>query len=275
MPYIILGLTLLIAVVLLVRWFLTADPKSVLLALKWLAALIGLGLVLFALWGGAKQLLFFAAAFLFPFLSRAWRFWQRYRAATGPAPGQSSNVKTRFLHMTLDHDSGAMEGTVLEGPFRGSRLTELQEDQLLALWRDCRTQDAQSAAVLEAYLDRNHGPAWREAAGAGTGGYEEAHYEAGHDAGQEGANDNRGFQGGGPGGFGGSGGSGRGGGRPDGPMGRDEACEILGVNPNATAEEIRRAHRRLMQQVHPDHGGSNYLAAKINQAKDLLLKGKA
>jgi DnaJ-domain-containing protein 1 len=142
--------------------------------------------------------------------------------------------------MTLDHDTGSMEGTILRGRFSGMRLEELGMADLLSLLRECRAEDEEGARLLEAYLDRLH-PDWRDDL-------------AGERAGS-------------------AGGSGRGSARPSsGDMTVDEAYAILGLSPGADPEAVKEAHRRLMVKLHPDHGGSDYLATKINRARDVLLQ---
>lgn len=235
--YFILGLCIFVGAVLIVRWFAGADPKQVLRVLKWVLALVAIGLLLTFLFAGRHALALILLPALLPLLARLRMAMQRLRTMRGPKGGQTSEVTTRFFRMTLDHDSGEMDGVVLVGEHRGERLSELGPEALIALWRECRAEDEQSASVLEAYLDRTQGDAWREAAGASGG---------------EGA-----------------GGSNRAQGQP--PMTREEALQVLGLEPGASKDEIRAAHRRLMRHAHPDHGGSNYLAAKINQAKDLLI----
>ena len=237
--YYILGLFLVMGLFLVARWFVSAEPKEVARAARWVLIVIGTMAVVYLVLLRRFGLALWLIVMLLPLVLRWRAVLQRLKASAGPSPGRSSTIETRFLRMVLDHDSGAMGGEVLEGRFIGRRLEDLAPEQLVELWRDWRAADAQSAAVLEAYLDRTLGQDWRAAAGAGAGE-----------------------------------GSGGGGSRPgsaETAMTREEAYKILGLEPGADAEQIRQAHRQLMQKVHPDHGGSNYLAAKINQAKDLLL----
>jgi len=146
--------------------------------------------------------------------------------------GTVSIVRSAFLEMRLDHDSGAMSGRVLAGAAAGRNLDDLDETALMRL-RDEVAGDGDSLALLEGYLDRRM-PGWRE------------HVEGDAAAGAGGAAD-------------------------AGAMTDEQAYEILGLAPGAGEAEIRAAHRRLMKRVHPDQGGSTFLAAKINQAKDWLL----
>ncbi len=153
-------------------------------------------------------------------------------ARTRKSAGQASRVRSPFVEMELDHDSGAMRGRILAGRHEGAALDALDVATVAGFLPEV---DEESRALLMAYLDRRE-PGWREdaQAGAATGG------------------GRRGWSGG--------------------KMTEEEAYQILGVQPGASAADIGRAHRALMKKLHPDQGGSTYLAARVNEAKDVLLR---
>jgi len=242
MAYLALGIAFLLGLFVLGRAFVNADPAVLARGVRWGAIVLALLLLVFLI---ASEQLGSALALTGGLLTLALRgraLWQHFRTASGPPPGQISEVETDTLRMTLDHDSGTMRGTIRRGPHQGRRLNELSREELVALWRQCRAEDEASAKLLETYLDRT-APDWR----GGSGG---ARSDDGGAAGRR-----------------------SGGGRATAAMTREEAYEILGLPQGAAAAEIKAAHRRLMLKLHPDQGGSTYLAARINQAKDLLTKG--
>lgn len=240
MAYLALGVAVFLAILLMARWITTANPATLAGALRALGWVLAIAVPALLLLTGRLYVLLYALPFLLPFLFQ-WRASRlRQRAAEGPTPGGSSDVDTGWLRMALDHDTGEMRGTVQRGRFVGRELSGMSRDELLELREEVRA-DADSVRVLEAYLDRVHGAEWR-------GG--DAGEHAGHGAGA---------------------GSSRSSGA-SGAMTEDEALEILGLEPGAGAEAVKAAHRRLMARMHPDRGGSTYLAAKLNAAKDLLLK---
>jgi hypothetical protein len=194
---------------------------------------------LFALGAAALPVLYRMLPLLryVPLLRSLYRRYQaRQQGGTGASTGQTSTVQSRYLRMVLNHDTGDMDGEVLSGQFQGQWLQSLNLQQLLLLLAECQ-QDQDSQALLIAYLDRHH-ENWRDEV-TGKEQYDERQQS------QSPAS--------------------------AGKMSQQEAYEILGLDANASEKEIIQAHRRLMQKLHPDHGGSTYLAAKINLAKDVLL----
>jgi DnaJ-domain-containing protein 1 len=226
------GLAALALVWWLSRVFAATNPAAMAKGLKLaggIAAVAGAGVM--ALRGRIDMAvtLGFVAAWLFGW--SAFRF-PGSRARTAKAPGAVSRVRSAMIEMELDHDTSAMNGTVLVGSLVGRRLEDLPEPALRQLYDECARSDPDGVRLLEAYFDRRF-PRWRE------------HAQSDADA--------------------------RGGRPSTGAMTEQEAYQILGLQPGAFAEEIRRAHRTLMKKLHPDQGGSTYLAARVNQAKEILL----
>lgn len=236
MHYFILAVLVLLLVYAGLRAFLNANPKTLAQNLRKIGGVAMLVLALFFAATGrfvmAVPLGIFAITLLGRSLAGSPGGFNPFPGNASKSTGQRSRVRTRTVEMELDHDTGEMEGRVTAGRFTSRFLSSMDIGELMALWTECRSLDPQAAQLLEAYMDRRFA-GWRDdATGASTGG------PAGHS---------------------------------DGPMSRDEAYEVLGLQPGASKADIRRAHRTLMKKLHPDQGGSTYLAAKINQAKDLLL----
>ncbi len=235
MPTFIAGLVALYLVLAAIKQFGRLSPATAAkIARKGGAALGVLGVVLLALRGsfGLASILASLALGLAG-RNKASPFSQAFRAAgQGARAGRISTARSAMIEMRLDHDSGVLSGAVLAGRFQGRPLDTLARPDCLDLYATCRRDDPEGASLLETYLDRRFA-AWRDA--------NESQGEA------------------------------RGRARGGGAMTRDEAYEILGLPQSAGAEEIVRAHRSLMKKLHPDHGGSTALAARVNQAKDVLL----
>jgi hypothetical protein len=231
--YLLIGFGILLLLYMALRGFLSANPQALVTGLRWTAVVGGGGVALFLLLTGRLNQALILVAALAPLFMRWKALWSTIRNATGPSRGQSSAVETAWLRMSLDHDTGGMDGTILQGRWKGRRLSELSVDGLLDLLAETRVSDADSAQLVEAYLDRAR-PEWRDQAGEARAAQAPP---------------------------------------MSGAMTREEACRILGVEADADEAAIRDAHKRLMMKLHPDLGGSSYLAAKINQAKDVLLGG--
>ncbi|MEQ9814104.1 MAG: DnaJ domain-containing protein [Azospirillaceae bacterium] len=233
----LLGAGLLVALLIGGFWFANSEPRQVIRVGRIVGALVLIGIAGLLLISGRLPMALAALAFALPMLMRLRALRNYARSAFGPARGQRSALRTRYLDVSLDHDTGEMDGYVTDGPFEGRRLSEMDLEALRELGRAIE-EDPQSAQILLAYLQRRFG--------AEAGGEEQA---------------------------GSSGGAGSGGAAAasTSAMTEAEAWQILGLEPGASAGEIKSAHRRLMRQFHPDQGGSAYFAAKLNQARDLLM----
>ncbi|MGB5279667.1 MAG: molecular chaperone DnaJ [Gammaproteobacteria bacterium] len=240
MTRLLLLLALAAGLFLVIRWLSRQPPR---VSWQWFAVLLALFLLALVLTGRAHWLTAVFAALLpfmrsligllgaIPLLKRLLAGMDAAKSRKAPSGGQTSTVQSKYIRMTLNHDSGDINGEVLAGKFKGMTLDQMNLEALLQLLQECQDDD-ESVALLRAYLDRVYADTWQQQAGA---------------QGQQQTAD------------------------APGEMSREEALQVLGLSSEASEAEIIEAHRRLMQKLHPDRGGSAYFAVKINLARDTLL----
>ena len=229
MPTLIFGLLILVLALWAFNYISKIDPKVGARVLKAGGGLLSLGLAVFLGLRGQMAIAIPLGAFGLGLLG-----WLPFGPAgfserVSKSSGQASRVRSDFVEMVLDHDTGEMRGHIVAGRHKGVALERLDVATLTALLTEI---DDESRALLMAYLDRRE-PGWSEhAQGDTTTGRSAA----------------------------------------SGKMTEQEAYQILGLEPGASADTISGAHRTLMKKFHPDQGGTTYIAARINEAKDILLR---
>lgn len=232
MPYILAGLVVFWLILSALRAFARANPTALVQAVRMSVGGVALLLAAFLLLRGGIDIALPLGGF------GAWLLANRSGAwFGGKGAGASSRVRSAMIEMELDLASGAVRGVVLAGADEGKSLDEMSRPQCEALYRLCLRDDPDGARLLEAYFDRRF-PGWRAAGDAwGDARGQQAHAAP----------------------------------RP-GVMSEDEAYEVLGLHKGASRDDVVRSHRSLIKKLHPDHGGSTDLAARVNEAKDVLMR---
>lgn len=238
MVYFLAGCAVLVLLIIVGRFFATIDPRRLAGVIRKAGGVAALAAAGFLIMRGALPLAIPLAVFGFALVRGSGLGLGGPFGSASKTPGQKSHIKTERLEMELDHDSGHMEGKCLSGQFDGRPLSTLSDTELMELLAELHHDGAPEAAVMEAYLDWRL-PGWRG---------EETDSEARSEKRRRRAHSNR--------------------------MSAEEAYAVLGIGRDASEDDIRQAHRRLMMKMHPDQGGSTYLAARINEAKEILLGGK-
>jgi hypothetical protein len=229
MPEIIFGFVVLVLVLWVINAISKVDPKIGARALKAGGGVIALGFAVFLGLRGEIGVAIPLGAFGLGLLGWLPFGASSFSSRTQKSGGQTSQVRSAYLEMQLDHDTGAMRGRIVAGRHQGVELERLDVKTLVGFLSEF---EEESRALLMAYLDRRD-PGWSE------------HAQGDAATGRSAAS---------------------------GKMSEQEAYQFLGLEPGAGAEAITRAHRTLMKKLHPDQGGSTYLAARINEAKEILLR---
>jgi DnaJ domain len=217
----------------LTKVFARSDTAALAKAGRTVAGVIALGGAAFSAMKGQFPVALGLAGF------GAWAVGWNHLSIPGPwrkagaGAGRFSRIRSAMIEMEIDHATGAVEGTVLAGSLAGRRLSGLDIASLRRLHEECGAHDPDGIQLLEAYLDRRFS-GWRENAQGDRDTRTRTHAQSGI-------------------------------------MTKEEAYQVLGLQPGASLDEIRQAYRTLMKKLHPDQGGTAYLAARVNQAKEVLL----
>lgn len=230
MPTLIFGALILVAAIWAMGVISRVDPKIGARVLKAGGGLLALGMAVFLGLRGEIWIAVPLGGFGLGLLGWLPFGPAGFSARTAKTSGKTSQVRSAYFEMELDHDTGEMRGRIVAGRHQGAELARLDVKTLVEMLTEI---DDESRALLMAYLDRRD-PRWSE------------HAQGDAAAGRAAAS--------------------------SGKMSEQEAYQILGVQPGASAGDIARAHRSLMKKFHPDQGGSTYLAARINEAKEVLTR---
>ncbi len=202
----------------------------------WLIGFVSAGLLALVVIGKAHWIVAVIGVAL-PFVRRLWLLlrYVPFLASLGSYAGFRNRSMPRFesewLRLEFHIVYRRLDGIVLKGNFEGKRLSQMSDEDLEQLLQSLRQNDPKGALLLRSYLVQAR---MRGEANQGTAGEEQAFARSQS-------------------------------------MTTEEALLILGVTKNASKEEITKTYKILMQRLHPDRGGSNYLAEKINLAKKTLL----
>jgi len=246
----IIAIVIIFLLFMILRRFRKNPPKLAAGVLKQAAMYAAIAALIILVVTGRLHWLFAATASLIPLLKKALpliryapfirQLLQRLKATSSTSraqSGQTAQIETRFIRLFLNQGNGEINGIVLNGNLKGKQLKQLPLEQLLQLLSEYQQIDIESARLLQVFIEQYHGDSWRNNAG-----YKHAQSN------QPPFNDST--------------------------MSDKEAYCILGLSQPSNEQEIISAHKKLILKMHPDRGGSSYLASKINQARDQLIKNK-
>lgn len=160
MGYFLIGIIVLCLGLLVLKHFAKANPADLAKLVRRFGGILSLIVAAFMAVTGRWIFAIPIAGFGLSLLGMRVPGFAPFAGTSRKSPGQTSTVRSRFVEMELDHDSGEMEGNVLDGRFEGQRLKSLSLGDLMDFMAEVET-DEESLVLLQTYLDRRF-PGWRE-----------------------------------------------------------------------------------------------------------------